>query len=240
MGLCLLVGPSLGQQAQDPAVRRSANTTPAATPAPAAPVPAVIGTIDMDEVFKSYEKVKVSSEEFKSAALARKADLQKLQAEAAGEAEQLQKLIPGTEDFKKHENRVTELKARFEAGRELAERDFAGREAEAMATLYKEVQAMVARVAQWRKLTYVVKISNQPVLGSNPNSVMAAMANTMVYADPRNDITKDVVYNLNRMYKATGGAAAKPAAAAAATTPAATTAPAPAAAGAAAQPEGGN
>ncbi len=35
---------------------------------------------------------------------------------------------------------------------------------------------------------------------------MAAMANTMVYADPRNDITNDVVFNLNRIYKATGGA----------------------------------
>ena len=78
-----------------------------------------------------------------------------------------------------------------------------------MATLYKEVQAMVARVAQWRKMTYVVKVSNQPISGSNPNSVMAAMANTMVYADPRNDITNDVVFNLNRMYKATGGTAAK-------------------------------
>ncbi|QEH37965.1 periplasmic chaperone [Aquisphaera giovannonii] len=230
VGLCLVVGPTLGQQAQDPAVRRSANTAPAA---PAAPAPAVIGTIDMDEVFQKYEKVKASSEEFKSAALLRKADLQKLQQEAQGEAEQLAKLIPGSEDFKKHENRVTELKAKFEAGRELAERDFASREAEAMATLYKEIQTMVARIAKWRNLTYVVKVSNQPVQGSNPNSVMAAMANTMVYADPRNDITKDVVHNLNLIYRKTSGGAAKPAA------PAAGAASAPAA-GAAAQPEGGN
>ena len=109
----------------------------------------------------------------------------KIQAEAQQEAEMLAKLTPGTEDFKKHENKVTELKARFEAGREQAERDFAGREAEAMATLYKEIQAMVARVAKWKKMTYVVKVSNQPISGGNPNSVMAAMANTMVYADPQ-------------------------------------------------------
>jgi outer membrane protein len=226
VGLGLLVGPSLGQQAQDGGVRRTANTTPAA---PAVPVPPVIGTIDMDAVFKNYDKVKVSSEEFKAAALARKADLQKIQQEAQQEGEILAKLTPGTEDFKKHENKVTELKARFEAGREQAERDFAGREAEAMATLYKEVQAMVARVAQWRKMTYVVKVSNQPIAGSNPNSVMAAMANTMVYADPRNDITNDVVYNLNRMYKATGGATARPAT----TAPAGPAAPAAATTGAA-------
>jgi Skp family chaperone for outer membrane proteins len=231
VGVGFLVGPSLGQQ-QDGGVRRTASPSAAATVAPISPV---IGTIDMDAVFKNYDKVKVSSEEFKAAALARKGDLQKIQAEAQQEAEILAKLTPGTEDFKKHENRVTQLKAQFEAGRELAERDFASREAEAMATLYKEVQAMVARIAQWRKMTYIVKVSNQPISGSNPNSVMAAMANTMVYADPRNDITNDVVYNLNRIYKATGGATAK---GSATTTPAVPGAPAPAAGSA--QPEGGN
>jgi hypothetical protein len=38
----------------------------------------------------------------------------------------------------------------------------------------------------------------------------------MVYADPRNDITSDVVYNLNRLYKATTGSAARTAPGAAA------------------------
>jgi outer membrane protein len=80
-------------------------------------------------------------------------------------------------------------------------------------------------------MTYIVKVSNQPISGSNPNSVMAAMANTMVYADSTNDITNDVVYNLNRIYKATGGPSVK----ASATTPPATSAPA----AGPAQPEGG-
>ncbi|MFO0888620.1 MAG: OmpH family outer membrane protein [Isosphaeraceae bacterium] len=230
VGLALVVNPSRGQQA-DSGVQRTNNSTAAKTPA--APVPPIIGTIDMDRVFKEYEKVKVSSEEFKQAAQARKAELVKIQGEAQAEAEMLAKLTPGTEDFKKHENKVTELKARFEAGREQAERDFAGREAEAMATLYKEIQQMVERVAKWKKMTYIVKVSNQPISGSNPNSVMAAMANTMVYADPRNDVTNDVVFNLNRLYRATNGSAARtapgsaaPAAAGNGAAPAAPTAPA--------------
>jgi Skp family chaperone for outer membrane proteins len=233
MGLCtagigLLVGPSLGQQPDGGVRRTAANTSPSA---PTAPVPPVIGTVDLDAVFKNYEKVKVSSQEFQAAAMARKGELQKIQAEAQADAEMLAKYSPGTDDYKKYENKVTELKANYEAKREQAERDFAAREAEAMATLYKEIQAMVARVAKWRKMTYVVKVSNQPISGGNPNSVMAAMANTMVYADPSNDITNDVVYNLNRMYKATGGPAPKGSSAAGSVT-------APAGAGAAAQPDG--
>jgi outer membrane protein len=229
LGIAFLVGPSLGQQA-DTGVRRTASPTPA----PATPIAPVIGTVDLDAVFKNYEKVKVSSEEFRAAAMSKKNELIKIQNEAQQVGEMLAKLTPGTEDFRKHENRVTQLKAQYEAGRESAEREFASREAEAMATLYKEIQTMVGLVARWRKMTYIVKVSNQPISGANPNSVMAAMANTVVYADNRNDITNDVVFNLNKRYKSTGGPA--PRGSAAGATGSGT--PAGAATGAAASPDG--
>ncbi len=198
-GLALLVGPSLGQQ-QDGSIRKAAGQSPTTPPDPIAPM---IGTVDIEYVFKNYDKVKVANKDFNAAMLARKNDLMKIMSEAQQEAEMMQKFNPGSEDYKKHETRVTELKARHEAGREQAEREFALRQAESMATLYKEIQAMVARIAQWRRLNYVVKISNQPISGTDPNSVMGAISSTMVYADPRNDITSDVVHNLNRVYQAT-------------------------------------
>jgi Skp family chaperone for outer membrane proteins len=212
-GLAYLVAPTLGQgQQQDASVRKAASPSPNSPPTPLTPV---IGTVDIEQVFKSYDKVKVSNKEYSAALLARKNELMRIMAEAQEEAQMLSKLAPGTDDYKKHENRVTELKARHEAGREQAEREFAQRQAEAMATLYREIQEMVAKIAQWRKMNYVVKVSSQPITGSDPNSVMAAISATLVYADTRNDITKDVIFNLNRFYKATAMPAAKPAAGAA-------------------------
>jgi len=207
VGLAFLVGPSLGQQ-QDGLVRKTASPTTGAA-MPPAPVAPIIGTVDIESVFNNYEKVKGLNKEFSAAMMARKNELMKIMSEAQSEAEMLAKLAPGTEDYKKHENKVTELKARSEAGREQAEREFTQRQAEMMATLYKEVQAMVSKVAVWRKMNYIVKVSNQPVSGANPNSVMAAISSTMVYADPRNDITNDVIHNLNRFYKATSVPTAK-------------------------------
>jgi Skp family chaperone for outer membrane proteins len=210
-GLAFLVGPSLGQQ-QDGTVRRTASPT-AGTATPPAPIAPVIGTVDIESVFANYDKVKTLNQEFSAAMMARKNGLMKILSEAQSEAEMLAKLAPGTDDYKKHENKVTELKARHEAGREQAEREFTQRQAEMMATLYKEVQAMVQKIAAWRKMNYVLKISNQPVSGANPNSVMAAISSTVVYSDPRNDITADVTHNLNLFYKrAMGGAAPKSAA----------------------------
>jgi Skp family chaperone for outer membrane proteins len=211
-GLAFLVGPSLGQQ-QDGTVRKTATPTGGTQPPPV--VPPIIGTVDIDAVFKGYDKFKVANKEFNVALLARQNEMMKLKNEGQEEAQMLAKLTPGTEDFRRHENKVTELKARFEAGREQAQREFSQREAENVATIYKEVQQMVVRWAKYRGMTYVLKYSDpqkQQITGADPNSVMNAISSTVVYADPQNDITNDVIYNLNRMYKATAGPTAKPAA----------------------------
>lgn len=210
VGLGALVVPARAQQA-DGSVRKAATQGAAERPKP--PAPATFGTVDIEGIFKSYEKVKVQQKEFEAAALAKRNELMKIQADAQEEANKLAKLAPGSEDAKKCENKITQCKAQLEAGREQAQREFAIRESEMLAALYKEVQEMVTLMAQYRGMTYVVQVSNEPVSGSNPQSVMAAMAKTVVYADPRNDITKDVVFNLNRRYNAARGAAPKPAAA---------------------------
>jgi Skp family chaperone for outer membrane proteins len=166
------------------------------------PSAAAIGSIDMDAVFKRYVKVKVANKEFNAAMLARKNDLMKIMSEAQLEAELMNKFTPGSEDYKRHENKVTELKAKHEAGRESTEREFSQRQAESMASLYKEIQAMVARIAQRRHLNYVVKVSHGPY--SEPNDVLAAINRSVVYADPRDDLTEEVIRDLNRRYQAGG------------------------------------
>ncbi len=203
-GLAITVGPTLGQQ-QDPGVRKTAAS---AAPAKAA-LPAVIGSVDLDAVFKGYDKVKADSEEFKTSAQVKKGELMKLQAEAQQEQELLAKMAPGSPDAKKHEDRITALKAQHQAGMESAEREFAQKEAQALATLYQEIQVMVSRVARARGMTYVVKVSNEPITGANPNSVMAAMSKTVVYADPGSDVTRDVIIHLNHEYKRAGGVTPK-------------------------------
>jgi Skp family chaperone for outer membrane proteins len=213
VGLALLVGrASVQGQQQDGSVQKAASPAAQKFPTPTAPI---IGTVDLELVFKNYDKVKVSNKEYNAALLARKNELMRIMSEAQEEAQMLAKLAPGSEDYKKHENRVTELKARHEAGREQAEREFAQRQAEAMGTLYKEIQEMVKQLALKRKMNYVVKVTNQPITGADPNSVMAAISSTMVYADPHNDITNDVIFNLNRFYKATASAGTSKAATAA-------------------------
>jgi Skp family chaperone for outer membrane proteins len=214
MGLCLvgvagLVGRSFGQQ--DAKVRPASNPAPAADASAAMipPKPASIGSIDIDRVLKDYDRFKVANETIRAEALERHNSLMKLATEAKQEQEKYQRMTPGSPDAKKCEDRITQLKAQFEAGRENAEREFTQKEAETMATIYNEVAIMAKGVAKQHGMAFVVKYSDQPASGSEPNSVVAAMSRTILYADPSVDITPEVIKWLNYKYKASGGQAPK-------------------------------
>jgi outer membrane protein len=210
VGLGLVVAPATGQQAQDNGARRTSGgpaATAAAPATPKAPDPAIIGWVDMGAVFKGYDKVKVQGEEFKVAVQGKQKELVKYTQEAQQESEMLAKMTPGSVDYKKHEDNITQLKAKYEAGRESAEREFTLREAEMLAALYKDIASMVGRVAKYRGMTFVVRVNNDPITGANPNAAMMAIERDVVYADKSLEITSDVIFNLNREYKAAGGGA---------------------------------
>lgn len=211
VGLGVLVVPSLGQQAQqkDGAVRPTVNRPAASAASSTPPGPAVFGSVEMNAVLKGYDKFKVLSEEWEAAASAKQRELMQIMQEMKTESDMLAKYTPGSVDFKKAENKITELKAKGEAGRETAQRELALREAEMIATIFNEIQSMVSRVASKKGITYVLQVSTEPVSGSDPNSAYRAMQRSVLYADPRNDITKDVISYLNYEYKAAGGRAPK-------------------------------
>ncbi|MHC5539953.1 OmpH/Skp family outer membrane protein [Singulisphaera rosea] len=216
-GFGMLASPSFGQQ-PDTAFRKTNRMAAAPATPSAVPSAPVIGTIDMSAVFKGYDKVKVLSEEFRAAVKAKEAEMMGLMQQMQKESEMLAKLTPGSIDFKKGENKITELKAKGEADRENAQRDFTIKEAEMMATVYKEIQNMVNAVARSKKMTYVLRVSNEPITSSDPRSALMAVERSVVFYDPANDITTLVVGHLNRVYKAAGGVAPKPGSAAAAPT----------------------
>ena len=205
---------------QDGAVRQT-NGTAQSVPKPA--VPTVIGTLDMDSVLKNYDKFRSKMETTQTEVQVRHNELLKIANEAQAESEKLQKLSPGSLDEKKYQDKITNLKAQFNAGKESAQMEFSKKETEILAEMYNEIQKMSAAVAKQRGITLVVKYSAAPASAADPKSLEAALFRSVVYADPRLDLTPDVTKWLNHYYKQSGGPAPKGSAAGAGT---ATTAPA--------------
>ena len=91
----------------------------------------------------------------------------------------------------------------------MAEREIARLEARTAATLYEEIQQTTANLAKAKGMNYVVKVSPGPNPDSDPNAVMDALKGSVVYSDPRNDLTEEVIRELNERFKAVGGKTAK-------------------------------
>ena len=193
--------PALGQNSPTPAPNAGASRS--------ASLPSVrIGAIDMEKVFKDYKKVEFTSNQLKADATSRQGELAKIGNQMQQIAKEMEGLAPNSNDFTGKESQLTELKIKLETEREKAQAEFARREAQALAQIYREIQDVSAAVAKANGMHYIVKVSNEPVSGDEPNSVMAAMAHSVIYSDPSLDITSVVVQVLNKKYEATGGAPA--------------------------------
>lgn len=235
LGLGALVGlvarPSLGQSDKD--VKRSA--APAANgqgqraPAPALTA-AIVGSLDMERAIQDYEKYKESSAKFQADALKSQGDLQQLLTEAKGYADQAERFKPGTPEFTKLSDRITEVKAKYAAEKEKLQAQFTLQESSSVADIYNDVRRMTEAVAKQKGMTFVVQVGKaEQLTGENPNEVMAAIGRNVVYYNPGTDITSDVVYALNYYYKKGKEANGTPAAPAAApaSNPTAPASPAP-------------
>jgi outer membrane protein len=218
LSVTFLVGQSLGQ----------AGGSPKAEQPP--PPPATLATIDIKAVIDGYDKAKFLNDQFQVEVRARQGELAKMGAKGQQLAKEMENFALGSAEYKDRENQVTKVRVELQAAREQAEREFAQKEADAMAQIYKEIQVMVKAVAEYYHYKYVVKVSNDSISGSDPNSVVAAISRPVVYADPGADITKTVLHNLNLQYARQGGT--KPAAR--------TTSPATGPASGGAKPKTGN
>jgi len=188
-----LAGPRPGE------VQRSSQTETGVAEKQPLTASAAIGSVDMDAVFRRYSKVKRVSEGFKEQAKdAPKERYNPLLEEVQKLKDQLAKLAPGTQEHSTLEGRFTAMKERLEVERSMLERDFADREAQNMSEIYGEIQAAIARAAKRKGLSHVVRITRDLPSPTDPNKLTKLLNGSILFADPRNDLTDEVIHDLNR------------------------------------------
>lgn len=195
----------LAQVPGGPAASPAATPAPATTPAANAPTAGVrIAAVDMEKAFAGYEKARFLKKQINDELSTRRAELIKIRTNLTTLAQQLQSLDPNGNDFRTKEAEATKLKVEYETSAQQIEADFIRKEADALGTLYKDLQEMTDRVSQHYGYDIVVKVTTtQP--SSDPNSVMAALSTPVLYVKPSIDITNVVLANLNAQYKKQGG-----------------------------------
>jgi Skp family chaperone for outer membrane proteins len=179
---------------------RAANDPFAGPAREARPAAAAIGSIDLEAVFKRAENVVARHKELETLRSTRTNQVMKMESDVQDEIALLSKFVPDSEDYKKHEIRATDLKARFQAARDQMNHELDRRQSESAASLYKEIQDTVGALAKAKGLTYIVKVAPSPGPSSKHSEVLSALNNSVVYADPKNDLTEEVIAALNRQF----------------------------------------
>lgn len=160
-----------------------------------------VGSVDMDAIFRRCEKVQQVNKQYKTYIKAEQERLTNLEGQIKKPVAQLQRLAPGSPDFLALEGQTAALKNQYETERETLQREATQRQARTAAVLYKEIQGVITSVAKAKGLSYVVKVSPEPQPDSELNEVMTAVNHSVVYADPENDLTEEVIHDLNRRFK---------------------------------------
>lgn len=198
-----LVGRAFGQAGKGSRPATAPTPGPAAgTGPPRSPLAAIIGTISIESVVEGYDRTKALAQTLQAAALSKQNDLMRLQNEGKQLLKLMESLKQDHPDYRQHEEKITLIRAQIQAGEEQLQRDLESRRSESIATLHEEIRAVTARIAQRRGLTHVVKIVSKPPRADDPESVASAVMQAFLYADPRTDISADVVAILNQEYHA--------------------------------------
>lgn len=195
--LGLADGPLNGQAGQ---AITDDNPKSASTP----PLGASIGSIDTEAVIRESEPLKAVRDTIRADADRAQVEHTRLKNRLARleEARRLKTIKSDPVRQEDLERELLTMTKEFEQATADARASLAKRENDALRAAYHEIQEVVAGVAKARGLIYVVRISRESIDEADSNAVLKALAHSVVYADPRADITQDVIRELNRRGKA--------------------------------------
>lgn len=162
-----------------------------------------VGLIDMAIVFKEYPKFENLRNDLKS-------EVETKEKEAKGMFEQIQEtqkllkggpLKAGSQEFLDKERELTHLTADFEAHRKQTQVELARKEAAIYHTINLEINDMVRRVAKHLGYTLVMRFSREDLTSKEPQKVAQGLSRQILFHQPDDDITDDVVKYLKLQYQ---------------------------------------
>lgn len=163
--------------------------------------PAVIGVIDLEHVFKNYEKFKTQSERIQEEFKQKRDELSNLDAQIKQLAEEQKQFTPSSQEYQKRDDEITRRSADLRAQAEQAQKEFARKDAALLQRINGDIQEMVRRTATHKNLTLVLQTQSATEEGTaSMGEIRRDLSRLVLHHDKALDITEFVLYNLNNQY----------------------------------------
>lgn len=210
----LVVLSSQSAQAQNPGGNFAAGAPGVGVPgagAPAAGAPAAggpspgqnaprfgVAVVDVTYIFKNYQRFNAMMNQMKTDVENTEKALAEERKLINAEVESLNgKFAPGTPEFQREDDRITELKTKFNLKMTKQRKEFLDREAKIYYQAHLETNDAVKYYALRHNLGLVLRFNGDPIDPNDRQDVLRAINNPVVFQNGI-DITPDVLNDLNR------------------------------------------
>jgi Skp family chaperone for outer membrane proteins len=176
-----------------------AQQSPSSPPRSATPSAANHGVavIDVKYILENYARVKAATDQFNR-------DFETTGARFKKEKEAINKMVekiktfkPGTPEYKKLEEDITQKESDLKVQASLQQKEFAERESRIYLTAYQEISQQVKTYADRNGITLVLRFQGAPPDPNNREAVQAELFKMVLYQNGI-DITGPVLQELNR------------------------------------------
>jgi Skp family chaperone for outer membrane proteins len=156
-----------------------------------------IAIVDMGEIFTNCVRYKTAIEGMKAQTLQLEGQFKADYETMKKMAEEMKALQPGSPDFRKRESELGKLELDFKFRQAQARKDFEERINSVQFSLYREIDAVVKQIAVANNIALVMRHNTTQPNGNDPQQVLRAINQSVVYYNPGLDITKLVLARLN-------------------------------------------
>jgi Skp family chaperone for outer membrane proteins len=157
----------------------------------------VVAVIDLNHVMNNYVNAKKQVEGLQKDGMEADTNLRKDNAQIEALKEKLKDFKPGSPDYKRMEEEITQRMSDLKVRASIEQRDFQERQMKAMYLIYREITEEVKRYAQAQNIGLVMDYSSDPVDPNVPATIQRAVSRPFVYQGGP-DITDAVLNSLNQ------------------------------------------
>lgn len=159
-----------------------------------------IAVVDIGYIFKMHAGFKMKKADLESQMKAASDRLKQEQEALRKMAQDLQKMPPGTEQYKQLEEEIARRNADLQIRFQLQDKEFARKEATIYHTVYAEIEQEVDYLAKHNGLDAVLRFNGDTVDPDQPAQVMRNVNKLVVWFNEGLDVTPEVLRRLNVRY----------------------------------------
>jgi len=166
------------------------------------PPPAKVAVVDIVHVFNEYRRAKDLTKEMEAFRDKMKAEGEKRAAECKALQERIKALADGADEAEKLKAELQEKGIALETWMKAKQAEALGKHKRLTEEMYKEIVSATGRIARRRGFLVVLNAQHKLAETSNTQALLKQIrSRTVLYADQRVHLCKDVLKELNEAYR---------------------------------------